>query len=71
MDHKIVMTLLNETPGAVRYQEVDESGVAVKMANAKVGTQYLRKAQMDKPYPTIIYVHISDKAPVQTVAGDA
>ena len=55
--------LLTETKGAVRYQEVDKDGVALKSDTdgAVVGSLYLRKAALNKigkGVPKTIRVHM-------------
>lgn len=37
-----------ETKGALRFQEVDAEGTALDIAEASVGTLYIRKSALDK-----------------------
>jgi len=50
---KVSFELIKTTPGALRYQEVDENGVHLKTDadGAIVGTLYLRKAKLDGRTP--------------------
>jgi hypothetical protein len=45
-----------ETPGAIRYQEVDQKGAPRKndLQKAVIGTLYLRKAQIDGAAPSTL-----------------
>lgn len=44
MEFTINMILRNETPGALRFEEVDEKGKVIPIKDgAKIGTLYIRK----------------------------
>jgi hypothetical protein len=56
----VTMTLEKETPGAIRYQEVDAKGGVVTMAEgAKIGTLYMRKVAFGKAVPKSISVTVN------------
>lgn len=46
MNKTLTFALVKETKGAVRYYEVDADGNPVQMADAHVGTLYLRKSSL-------------------------
>ena len=51
-----------ETPGAVRYREVDSKGnVRTNADGAVIGTLYLRKAQIGKKVPKKLIVTINNE----------
>lgn len=57
---EVTMTLEKETPGAIRYQEVDAKGGVVTMAEgAKIGTLYMRKVAFGKAVPKSISVTVN------------
>jgi hypothetical protein len=49
-----------ETKGALRYEEVDETGEAIGQAWAKIGSLYLRKSAFERgaAYPQSLRVTI-------------
>jgi hypothetical protein len=56
----VTMTLEKETPGAIRYQEVDAKGGVVTMQEgAKIGTLYMRKVAFGKAVPKSISVTVN------------
>lgn len=59
-----------ETKGAVRYQEIDNKGVVVEQAWAKVGTLYLRKSALERgaAYPRNLVVSIETSGEMEPVA---
>ena len=62
MSQKINLSFALErvTPGAARYQELDQAGQPVTTANgAKVGTLYLRKTALGKDIPNNVKVEIT------------
>jgi hypothetical protein len=55
-------TFDRETPGTMRYQEVDEQGKPKKASNgAVVGTLYVRKSALGKDAPRRLLVTIAAK----------
>jgi hypothetical protein len=60
MKKKMVCRLLNETPGALRYREVDNNGDFIKgdEQNALIGDLYLRKAALSEVHSDKIVVTI-------------
>lgn len=55
----IIFTIEKQTPGAVRYMEVDEDGRPVKNGNQKIGTLYFRKTAFPSgQYPDPIKVTV-------------
>ena len=42
--------LEKETKGALRYQEVDDTGKAVEQAGNKIGILYIRKSACCRPF---------------------
>lgn len=59
----VQFALLNETKGAVRYQEVNAEGVPLKgdTDGAVIGSLYLRKAALNKigkGVPKTLHIHI-------------
>jgi len=55
----VTMVLEKETPGAIRYMEVDAEGNQVTMAEgAKIGTLYMRKVAFGKAVPKSITVSV-------------
>lgn len=56
----VTMNLEKETPGAIRYMEVDAKGNQVTMADgAKIGTLYMRKVAFGKAVPKSISVTVN------------
>jgi hypothetical protein len=47
-----------ETKGAVRFQEIDDTGKVLDMTAAAIGTLYLRKSSLDGQVPQSITVSI-------------
>jgi hypothetical protein len=60
MKKQVACRLLNETPGALRYREVDSKGDLIKSdeEGALVGDLYLRKAAIHGGAPDKIRVTI-------------
>lgn len=58
MRHTVTLVLERETKGAARYQEIDDQGSPRDIANAVIGTLYLRKSKMPNPLPSQITVHV-------------
>lgn len=57
---EVTMHLEKETPGALRYMEVDGEGEQVTMQDgAKIGTLYMRKVAFGKAVPTSIIVTVA------------
>lgn len=55
-------TLERETPGAVRYMEVDDNGEQLEIADgAKIGTLYIRKSALGGGIPDSIEIVITPK----------
>jgi hypothetical protein len=55
----VKFTLEKETPGAVRFKEVDESGEVIEQAFCKIGTLYVRKTTFERgKYPKSLTVRI-------------
>ena len=50
---EIHLVLEKETKGAVRYKEVPKRGEEIV-----VGTLYVRKDALDKPYPTVLTANL-------------
>jgi hypothetical protein len=48
-----------ETKGAVRFQEIDETGKILDMTAAAIGTLYLRKSSLNGQVPQSITVNIN------------
>lgn len=57
----ITAKLLGETKNAVKYTEVDKNGEALETRDAKMGTVYLKKAELPTPFPEEITVTIAWK----------
>lgn len=56
---KLTFAFEKETPGAVRFQETDDSGQKITIADgAKVGTLYVRKTALDGVVPKRLEVTI-------------
>jgi hypothetical protein len=54
--------LRNETKGALRYEEIDDTGSLVSVENgAKIGTLYIRKSAMvaGRSFPDILDVEVT------------
>ncbi len=45
---QIMFVLERETKGALRYQEVDDTGKPVEQVWAKIGTLYIRKTAFER-----------------------
>jgi hypothetical protein len=58
-----------ETKGALRYQEVDDTGATIDQAWARVGLLYLRKSGLERgePFPRDLVVRIETSGTVQPV----
>lgn len=59
MKKTIRMTLERETKGAVRYMEVGTTGQQLELADAVIGTLYIRKSAM-QAIPSTIIVTVAD-----------
>ncbi len=57
----VKMLLERETKGAVRYMEVGTTGQQLELADALIGTLYIRKAALSGHIPDAIYVTICDE----------
>jgi hypothetical protein len=59
MERTVRLKLEKETKGALRYMEVDPHGnVEVDLADALIGTLYVRKSAMLGETPTVIDVTV-------------
>jgi hypothetical protein len=60
MRKQVAFRLFNETPGALRYREIDSNGDHIKgdEEGALVGDLYLRKAAVSGPAPDKVTVTI-------------
>lgn len=59
MKMTIKFRMERETKGAVRYEEINAKDEAVEMADAKIGTLYVRKSAMgSEGIPTTLKVTI-------------
>lgn len=59
----VKMVLEKQTPGAIRFVEVDDNGTPKKQKDATIGTLYFRKSAFpDGQYPQAIVVSISVQA---------
>lgn len=57
----LIFAFERETPGAVRYQELDTKGKPVSIKEgAKIGTLYIRKTALSKKTPQKITVKIEE-----------
>ena len=56
---QIFFELFKETPGALRYQEVDQSGTPIPKDEISIGTLYLRKRAFPH-HPKQIVVTITE-----------
>ncbi len=48
-----------ETPGTMRYKEVDDKGFAISAQNIKVGTLYIKKSALGSDAPMRLEVQIT------------
>ena len=55
MKHEVQLELEKETKGAIRYKEVNLNGVAGG-EQYLIGTLYLRKSELEEPFPKLITV---------------
>ncbi len=60
MKKTIRMILERETKGAVRYMEVGTTGQQLELADAVIGTLYLRKSAFTGRLPEVIIVTVAD-----------
>lgn len=56
---QVALQLEKETKGALRYQEVGPSGAPVELADAVIGTLYVRKSAMEGKTPEAISVTVA------------
>ena len=61
MNTTVRFKLEKETKGAVRYQEVDDTGQPKDFTTALIGTVYLRKAQLPDGHPLAIAVTVTSE----------
>lgn len=50
-EFKVTMRMAKETKNTVQYKEVDANGNPVQMFEAKIGTLYVKKSDLQTPYP--------------------
>lgn len=58
-ERTVMMDLEKETKGAVQYKEVNDMGAQVPIADALMGTLYLRKSALGSHLPSSIKVTVS------------
>jgi hypothetical protein len=58
MKYELRFTMLKETKGAIRYQEVDSSGRPIELEAATIGTLYVRKSAIAGPIPQTLTITV-------------